>query len=153
MRFKLVRRRVVISVITDRARDWREMADPISLRAWEEWDRGWRRRLGWRAGLGFWSMTNVRRSRVLVSRHWPHRLCWSWSVWVGMRQSAEKDGRRMLVLSWLRQYRSAEVNLFGPYLRVTWQDSDWMVAGSQRDVAPVIRWRRHLEAAEPAGRA
>lgn len=33
-------------------------------------------------GLSFFKKTNVKYSYVLVSRHWPHLLCWSWSLWI-----------------------------------------------------------------------
>lgn len=149
MRF--IRPRVIVSVLLSRPRCWRE--DAYNLTAFDAWDREQRRKLGWRAGLRFWKKTNIPGSRVLISRHWPHLLCWQWSVWVGRYQGLEKDGHRRFALIYLRPHRSFELRLFGPYLRVMWQDSDWMTACGYSPASPKILWQHHLEAAEPQGSA
>jgi hypothetical protein len=132
-------------------RNWRE--DASNADAWARWDREWRKRLGWRAGLAFWCRTNVPKSRVLLSRHWPHRLCWSWSIWVGIVRPAY-DGKRTLSIVALRRYRSFDIRLWWFKASFHWQNSDHMVAlGPYREGAPKIYWKHHLERAEPAGSA
>lgn len=133
-----------------RSSRWRDQASNAA--EWDKWDREHRKRLGWRAGLKFWSETNVPGSRVLLSRHWPHHLCWSWSIWVGIVRP-KYDGRRTLCLAALRQYRSIEVRLWWVKASLSWQDSEWMPGLSYREDAPKIYWKHHLEHAEPAGRA
>jgi len=41
-----------------------------------------KKKFGVFAGLRFWRKTNMNGNRVLISRHWPHIIPWSWSVWV-----------------------------------------------------------------------
>lgn len=130
--------------------NWREAASNLS--DWERWDRSWRHKLGWRAGLSFWSKTNTPGSRVLLSRHWPHRLCWSWSIWVGKRREGF-DGPPKFILMVSRRYRMADLWLWWVYVRFSWQDSDWMPGISYKKDAPTIYWKHHLEHAAPAGTA
>jgi hypothetical protein len=131
--------------------DWREGAS--NLAEWQAWDRSWRRKLGWRAGLTFWSKTNVPGSRSLLARHWPHRLCWSWSIWVGVARP-DFDGPNRIYLNVSRRYRSIEWRLWRFKGSTHWQDSDWMVAlGPYKDDAPKIYWKHHLEHAEAVGSA
>lgn len=130
---------------------WKDRAS--NLAEWDRWDRTERRKLGWRAGLHFWERTNVPGSRVLVSRHWPHRLCWSWSVWVGKYREGF-DGPRQFSFTASRRYRFIRLWVWTHYVNVTWQDSDWMVGlGYRGEDAPKIYWKHHLEHAEPAGSA
>jgi hypothetical protein len=131
-------------------KSWRDVASNLAV--WEEWDRGWRRKLGWRAGLAFWSKTNTPGSRVFLSRHWPHRLCWSWSIWVGRRREGF-DGPPHFSLMISRRYRMARVQLWSVYASYNRQDSDWMPGLSYKRDAPEIYWKHHLEHAEPAGTA
>lgn len=78
------------------AQRWEDSAS--NLADWKGWDRMMRSRCGWLAGLAFWGKTNTESSRVLLSRHWPHRLCWSWSIRVGVRRDVEMDGPRRVSL-------------------------------------------------------
>ena len=71
-------KRFWIKVSLKKPPHWRDIAS--NAKTWDTWDRAWRRKLGWRAGLRFWGKTNVPGSRTLLSRHWPHHLCWSWSM-------------------------------------------------------------------------
>lgn len=129
---------------------WRERAS--NLAEWEAWDRAWRKKLGWRAGLRFWSKTNVPGSRSLLSRHWPHRLCWSWSIWVGIARPGYD--KKCFLFSYSRKYRRLDVRLWWFKLDWSWQDSQWMVGlGPYRKDAPTIYWKHHLEHAVPAGTA
>lgn len=130
---------------------WRSQAS--NAEAWLSWDRAWRRKLGWRAGLAFWSQTNTPGSRVLLSRHWPHRLCWSWSIWVGLMRP-EFDGPRRFLFILRRPYRQFDVRLWWVKVNYHWQDSAWMGAlGPAYADAPKLYWKHHLENAEPAGTA
>lgn len=135
-----------------RAARWQDQASNAA--DWVRWDRDWRRKLGWRAGLVFWGKTNVKGSRVLLCRHWPHRLCWSWSIWVGKRREGY-DGPMRFSIVVLRQYRSASLWLGSFYINLHWQDSSFMVAVGPdfKSDAPKIYWKHHLENAEPAGTA
>jgi hypothetical protein len=134
----------------EKPNSWRDRAS--NLDEWIRWDRAMRRKLGWRAGLSFWSETNVTGSRSLLARHWPHRLCWSWSIWVG-RHREGFDGPRHLSFVASRKYRFARLWFWWVYLNVSWQDSDWMAGLTYRDNAPKIYWKHHLEHAVPAGTA
>lgn len=149
--WRFLRKRIAVSVLLKRPRSWRD--DAYNLAAFDAWDREQRRRQGWCAGLGVWKKTNVPGSRVLISRHWPHLLCWQWGVWVGRYQGREMDGPRRFALTYLRPYRIFELRLFGPYVRITWQDSDWMLSRNYSPAGPKILWQHHLEAAEPHGSA
>jgi len=131
--------------------NWRENAS--NFVQWQEWDRQWRHKLGWRAGLAFWKKTNVKGSRVLLSRHWPHRLCWSWSIWVGVARP-EYDGPNRFFIVIMRPYRNVQWRIWRFIGSVHWQDSDHMAAlGRYRDGAPKIYWKQRLANAEPAGTA
>ena len=46
----------------------------------ERWDRRQKLKNVF-AGIRFWGKTNVTGAHLLISRHWPHLLCWSWSIW------------------------------------------------------------------------
>lgn len=118
---------------------WQDRAE--NLPEWRRWDRQMRRRVGWRAGLNFWTKTNMRGSRVLLSRHWPHLICWSWSIWVG-RWRAGYDGPLRLSLHVSRYYRHADLWLFWWYVRVSWQDYGHMACSRYEGEAPEIRWAR-----------
>lgn len=131
-------------------RHWRD--DASNAADWEYWDREIRRKLGWRAGLAFWSKTSTPGSRVLLSRHWPHHLCWSWSIWVGKWRQGY-DGPRQLSFVASRRYRFIRLWLWGVYVNVSWQDSDWMAGLAYRGEAPKLYWKHHLLHAEPAGSA
>lgn len=142
---------IFMSIDLEKPNDWRDGAS--NLEQWSSWDRAQRRKRGILAGLVFWSKTNVPRSRVLLSRHWPHRLCWDWALWVSMHRPGY-DGARSLSLVVTRKYRSVSLNLVFVRFRLSWQNSQWMVAsGPLRETAPKILWVHHLAAAEPAGHA
>lgn len=131
--------------------NWRD--DASNLAEWDVWDRAWRKKLGWRAGLRFWGGTSTPGSRVLISRHWPHLLCWSWSVWVGKRREGF-DGPRRFSIGYSRQYRCADIWLFVVYARLSWQNYGHMAnVGPRYADAPKIFWKHHLENAEPLGSA
>lgn len=137
------------SIDLTRPHSWRD--DASNLEEWKLWDSMMRRNFGWRAGLAFWNKVSTPGSRSLVSRHWPHRLCWSWSVWVGKHREGF-DGPRRFSFVASRKYRFVEVWVWTHYVRVAWQNYDWM-AGLQYKDAPKIYWRHHLERAEPVGTA
>lgn len=137
-----------IQINLSRPNNWQDMVSNLS--EWKDWDRAWRRKLGWRSGLQFWGKTNVHRSRLLLSRHWPHRLCWSWCVWVGVRRH---DEPRRFFVNVARKYRSITIQVWSIYTLFTWQDYDWMAGRLARETAPTIYWKHHLEHATPAGTA
>lgn len=144
-------RRFVIGIQLQRPRSWRD--DAYNLADFDAWDRAQRRKLGWRAGLAFWTKTNVPGSRVLISRHWPHLLCWSWAVWVGGHRKGF-DGPRRFILQVSRPYRMVHLNLFGPSIRLSWQDYGHMAAlGPDGERAPRVLWNHHLKNMPAAGSA
>lgn len=134
-----------------RPKSWRASAS--NLEDWVKWDRAWRKRLGWRAGLGFWQKSNVSTDRIIAYRHWPHRLCWQWTVRVGLYRKGY-DTRR-IGLTFSRRYRTASLHLWLIHFDAAWQDSDHMVAVGPpyNEDAPKIYWKHHLENVEPMGSA
>lgn len=144
--------RLIVGVDLERPRDWRDEA--YNLAEWQEWDRTQRKRLGFFAGLKFWSKTNTPRNRVLLSRHWPHRLCWDWSVWVGLHRGAEWDGPLKVAFTLSRQYRRVDLTVLWLKVDVSWQNYQHMAGlGPNGQGAPKILWNHHLAHAEPAGTA
>ncbi len=144
--------RLLFAVNLTKPKDWRGGA--YNLKEWEAWDAAKRKKLGFFAGLKFWSKTNTPHSRVLLSRHWPHRLCWDWSIWIGMHRGAHWDGPLKLAFIVARQYRSVDIRLLWFKMHWTWQNYGYMPAlGPAGDGAPDILWNHHLEHAEPAGSA
>lgn len=43
-----------------------------------------KKKFGLFAGLKVWESTNMKRTKVLISRHWPHITPWSWAVYVAI---------------------------------------------------------------------
>ena len=144
--------RLIVGIDLEKPRDWRDGA--YNLAEWKAWDRAQRKRLGFFSGLAFWTKTNTPRSRVLLSRHWPHRLCWDWSIWVGMHRGAEWDGPLKVAFIVSRKYRNLDVSLLWFKAHVHWQNYQYMGGlGPNGEECPKIRWQHHLENAEPAGTA
>jgi hypothetical protein len=102
-----------------RPRSWRDRAP--SLAEWERWDCRMRRRFGWRAGLSFWSRTNTPGQRVLLSRHWPHRVCWSWSISFGRRREGWHGPRHFSFVA-SRKDRFMGLWLWVMYVNMSYQD-------------------------------
>lgn len=65
--------------------------------AFDAWSERKKRELGRFAGLRL-SRTNV-PGQLTFARHWPHLLCWSWSLWFGLYRPW-KTGER-----WFGAYR------------------------------------------------
>ncbi len=119
--------------------DWRDgSSGMLNAADFIAWDKGMKRKLGWRAGLKFFSKTSSPRSWTLVSRHWPHLLCWDWSVWAGFHRGKLWDGDRRL--RFVLDKRHAELNLFGPYIRYSWQRCDYMAGMNYKKTAPEPIW-------------
>lgn len=134
--------RFVFGLDLAKPEQWRDRATPASLRAFEAWDRGWKRRLGPTAGLAFWTRTNTPGCWNLVSRHWPHKLCWDWLVSLSVRQR-RNDTPLGLLFSLHRRYRYASLTLLWVNLYLTWQNDDWMVHRAfLGDHGPEIEWDR-----------
>lgn len=131
-------------------RSWRE--DASNPADWEAWDRAWRKKLGWRAGLTFWRKTNVPGRRLLIARHWPHRLCWSWGVDVSWLRPERGDIRRFAFYASTLSH-SVDLYLWFWSIDYHWQNYDWMVAVHLKGSEPKIYWKHHLEHAAPVGTA
>lgn len=138
---RLFRDRVIFSFIGGPVRDWRKNA--ANLAEFETWDRKWKRRYGWRGGLRFFSKTNTPGRWVIVSRHWPHLLCWSWSVSAGFCRRPSYDSPRRFVLSIDRRSGHVELRLFWPFISVHWQRSEHMIGMNHRKDGPAIIWNHH----------
>jgi uncharacterized protein YdaU (DUF1376 family) len=144
--------RFIFGINLEKPRDWRDGA--YNLAEWKAWDRAQRTRLGFFSGLKFWGTTNTPGSRVLLSRHWPHRLCWDWSIWVGLHRGADWDGPLKVAFIVSRKYRNVNISLLWFKLNANWQNYQHMAGlGPIGRGAPSILWNHHLEHAEPAGRA
>jgi hypothetical protein len=144
--------RFIVGFNFEKPGKWQDNA--LNLDAWKAWDRAQRQRLGFFSGLKFWSKTNTPGSRVLLARHWPHRLCWDWSIWVGFYRGAKYDGPRKFLLSVSRKYRSINVSLFFVNAHITWQNYSYMGGlGPTGTECPQIIWAHHLQHAEPMGTA
>lgn len=139
--------RFIFNLDLTKSRNWRESA--ANLSEWEAWDRIERERRGFFAGLKFWRKTNVPGSRVLLSRHWPHRLCWDWSVWIGLHRGKEYDGSLGVRINISRRYRVVNIDVLWLKFHVHWQGSQYMAAlGPFSAEAPKIVWMHHLARAD-----
>lgn len=124
----LFNKALVIDLRPPAQQSWRATA--LNAREIEDWNWRFRWSNGWRyalfAGLRF-NAKNSDGSRTLVSRHWPHRLCWSWSL---RYASDVKDfrtmRRRWFLLHILREFRVAELVVAGHALHLSWQDYGYM---------------------------
>lgn len=125
------------------------------------WSEGWKRRLGFTAGLTLLELRKdhygdpPRKSWALMiaSRHWPHLLCWQWLLQLRPQRGMPWEKRRFFHF-----YRSHSQWT----LRALWlldlhwhvQHSDWMVAEPFRSQAPQLYPLHEGEARTmPAGRA
>lgn len=135
MLIRLFRDRFIFSFIGGPVRDWRPEA--ANLAEFEAWDRACKRLYGWRGGLKLFAKTNEPGSWVIVSRHWPHLLCWSWSVWGGF------VGPRRFLFVVDRRGGHVELRLFGPYISLNWQRSDYMIGMQHRNDGVNVIWRHH----------
>lgn len=122
------------------SRDWRP--DALNVSEWEAWDRVQRKRLGFFAGLQFFHANNTGGVQF-ASRHWPHRLCWDWTIgWHPFRQGY--DARR------LGFWRATcgdyfEIGLWFGRIIYSWQNSQWMArSGAATEAAPKIMWKHHI---------
>lgn len=142
-----------IKIDLRRAPRWEEHAS--NLDEFRQWDRAHRKRLGFLAGLQFWGKTNTPHSRVLLSRHWPHKLCWDWSMWVTWwhRDREEYSGSRRLSLHLSLYYRSIDLHFWLGSISLSWQNYGYMGGLAVKPPAPKIYWKHHLEQATPMGRA
>lgn len=111
---------------------WKDDAyNPEEFRAW---DRAMRKKYGYFAGVGWFRRTDREGYRSL-SRHWPHMLCWSWQLWIGV------DTPQFQVHV-NRYYRFINLDLAWARLRLSWQDYGWMAKKNMG--APEVRWHHHL---------
>lgn len=120
--------------------NWRTHA--LNLKEFEKWDKACKKQYGWFGGLTFWQKTNVEGSYTLLSRHWPHHLCWDWSIWMGKRRSVEWDGPKRFALVIDREYKNYLFEFFGYYISYHWQESDYMIGMNHRKSGPEIIWDR-----------
>lgn len=66
------------------------------MAAFDRWSAAKKRELGFFAGLGL-SKTNI--GGWCFGRHWPHLLCWSWSIYLTPYRGPTYDGPRRLRFS------------------------------------------------------
>lgn len=143
--------RLVFGFDWTKPHDWRDNAS--NLEEWESWDRAKRKERGWFAGLDFWKRTNVPSRYTLLSRHWPHRLCWDWSISVGLVRPLY-DGSRKVSFILSRKHRILDICLIFFNVHAAWQNYQYMGGmGIDGQSVPKIYWSRHLKNADPAGNA
>lgn len=58
-----------------------EMSNLRDDREFRAWDAEQKKKIGVLNSLRFFKKTNSRWNYVLISQHWPHLLCWQWSLW------------------------------------------------------------------------
>jgi hypothetical protein len=142
----------VFGVDLERPRSWRD--DVANLPAFDRWDAAQRRKHGFFAGLRFFCRANEPLNWLVASRHWPHKLCWDWSITAGIRRP-KYDGHPMrisFVLS--RKYRSIDVALILFKFHAAWQNYGYMPnSGPDKQEAPRLIRGNHLEGVEPMGSA
>lgn len=121
--------------------DWTSRA--IDPRPFMAWDAAWRKKLGFFAGLRFFQRTSDRRSCTIASRHWPHKLCWDWSLswtWaVGRYYYPEWRWR------WSFSRRRIHIGLLIGHFDFQSQGYGYMRAlGPDYADAPRIVWKREI---------
>lgn len=82
-----------------------------------------KKHFGFWAGLRFWKPTNSKGSVVLISRHWPHIIPWSWSVWVSWSKWPIKWGHYRKP----NGYMYLNFTLLFVNFSINSQPDDWMV--------------------------
>lgn len=107
------------------------------------WDRKRRRELGFLAGLKWFERLPNGRI-MLVSRHWPHRLCWSWFIDLSRIRTDLGYPRKFGFVA-SRLARQVRVALWSHELAFHWQHSWWMAnVGPESMTAPRPIWRRQF---------
>lgn len=108
------------------------------------WDQRRRRELGFFAGLRWFERVQDGRL-LLISRHWPHRLCWSWFADIS-RIKTELGYCRKFAFSISRVAHQARLSLWSHEIAFHWQRSSWWMpnVGPEKQRAPVAVWRRQF---------
>lgn len=91
----------------------------MAQRTWPRW-----------SGVAFFHRTNVRRLWTVISYHHPARLCWSWSIKIGLFQDFYGKGFGRF---W-RSYRG-NWHLIIPFVvEISWtrQSYDWMLSSTAK---------------------
>lgn len=126
-------------------RSWRDNA--VNVAEFDAWDRATRQRLGLLAGLTLMSKNNTGGYQV-VSRHWPHKLCWDWTLGWHPHRPGYDDGCRRVFFRWSHDYRVGELGIWFGTIRLAWQDYGYMArSGSYAQEAPKIVWQREIDEA------
>lgn len=131
-------------------RNWRDGA--VNAAEFDAWDNRMRKQLGFFAGLSFFERHNPtkrpKRTWTLAARHWPHLLCWDWTVWWQPYCDKHWDGDRRLKLRWAPQYGSVGIDLWFGHLSLHWQNYGHMaVSGPMGADAPKIIWKHSMDTA------
>lgn len=123
---------------------WHEV-EVKRLHDFARWSDGWKRRLGFTAGLTvlrlrwthpdrphkpYWTLT-------VAARHWPHLLCWQWHLSFRMQRGRRYEYRRLCHF-WRhgRQWTFAWLWLF--HLHWASQGYDCMVAEPFKSQSPML---------------
>jgi hypothetical protein len=113
-----------------------------------EWSRRQKLRTLYLGGLSI-SKTNV--GGICFARHWPHLLCWQWSVSINPFRPGFDTYRRFL--AHVGRYNGggvqAYVIILGCRFGFSRQPYDWMVARQRRDEALGYVRRRVVELGNP----
>jgi hypothetical protein len=112
----------------------------VTPEEFDQWSAAQKKARGWRAGL-YWSRTNT--GGWAFSRHWPHLLCWSWSLWISPHRTGFDGKRRFFWLSlWQAKDPHGRVGLKLLWLgeiSLSWQPEQRMSALGLAD-RPKVDW-------------
>lgn len=128
-------------------RDWREGAVSSTVKAFDKWDRKMKRKFGLMRTLRWFAPTNQPETRtMIVALHWPHKLCWSWTIdW--SKVTRECAGFKVTCA-----YRHFSIVFWQRQLSYHWQDDTWMAASPYRGEAPKVIWAHSIESDMYQGR-
>jgi hypothetical protein len=129
--------------------NWQKQA--INPEPFEQWDRAWRKRLGFFDGLHFFRRTNSANCINIAARHWPHKLCWDWILsWTWAIGPYYYPPWRW---QWSLDH-GINIGLIIGHFRFQRQDCGHMAAlGPNYADAPRVVWKRQITELPPAGNA
>lgn len=123
---------------------WHEV-EVKRLHDFNQWSNGWKRRMGFLAGLKVmslhWTHPDPPHKRywtlTVASRHWPHLLCWQWLLHFRLQRGMPFEHRRFWQLSgYGRSWSFRWLWLFD--LHWASQGYDAMVAEPFKSQAPLV---------------
>lgn len=115
----------------------------VSEKQFIDWNETWKRK-NYFAGLAFFNRTSSRLCFNIISRHWPHLLCWSWLISVDFG----------LPRSWMRfGFYHVNKRHFGfrlPFMHIGFQSQPETIASFHMHPRPCIKWKQSPSGQEKA---